>query len=71
MDQPTPPIPQAADPLARPERRSELGQATAEYALVVLGAAAVAGLFIAWAASTGRIGDLLNAVIDAVIGQVG
>ena len=52
-------------------RLREAGQATAEYALVVLGAAAVAGLFIAWAAGTGRIGDLLNAVIDAVIGQVG
>ncbi len=52
-------------------RVHEAGQATAEYALVVLGAAAVAGLFIAWAAGTGRIGDLLNAVIDAVIGQVG
>ena len=63
MDEPTPQVGK--------RRVREAGQATAEYALVVLGAAAVAGLFIAWAAGTGRIGDLLNAVIDAVIGQVG
>lgn len=49
----------------------ELGQATAEYALVILGAAALAGLVLAWAASTGKISRLLNAVLDSVIGQVG
>ncbi|MFT7599355.1 MAG: hypothetical protein ACI8TP_002284 [Acidimicrobiales bacterium] len=47
------------------------GQATAEYALVILGAAALAGLVLAWAASTGKIARLLNAVLDSVIGQVG
>jgi hypothetical protein len=52
-------------------RRHEQGQATAEYALVIVGAATVAGLVLAWAASTGRISRLLNAVLDAVIGQVG
>ncbi len=64
-------IPPATTATARRSRPREAGQATAEYALVVLGAAAIAGLFIAWAAGTGRIADLLNAVIDAVIGQVG
>ncbi len=54
-----------------PARRSERGQATAEYALVIVGAATIAGLVLAWAASTGRISRLLNAVLDAVIGQVG
>lgn len=49
----------------------EAGQATAEYALVVLGAAAIAALVLAWAAGTGKITSLLNAVIDAVIGRVG
>lgn len=49
----------------------EAGQATAEYALVVLGAAAIAALVLAWAAGTGKITDLLDAVIDAVIGRVG
>lgn len=52
-------------------RRHEQGQATAEYALVIVGAATIAGLVLAWAASTGRISRLLNAVLDAVIGQVG
>ncbi len=52
-------------------RWNERGQATAEYALVILGAAALAGLVLAWAASTGKITRLLNAVLDSVIGQVG
>jgi hypothetical protein len=50
---------------------SEAGQATAEYALVVLGAAAIGGLLLTWATGTGRITKLLNAVVDAVIGQLG
>jgi len=53
------------------DRSSERGQATAEYALVILGAATLAGLVLAWASSTGRVSKLLNAVLDAVIGQVG
>lgn len=53
------------------DRSSEQGQATAEYALVILGAATLAGLVLAWASSTGRVSKLLNAVLDAVIGQVG
>lgn len=48
----------------------EAGQATAEYALVVLGAAAIAALVLAWAAGTGKITELLDAVVDAVIGRV-
>lgn len=52
-------------------RHSQSGQATAEYALVILGAAALAALVLAWAGSTGKIGRLLNAVLDSVIGQVG
>lgn len=50
---------------------TERGQATAEYALVILGAAALAALVLAWAGSTGKISRLLNAVLDSVIGQVG
>lgn len=53
------------------DRSAERGQATAEYALVILGAATLAGLVLAWASSTGRVSKLLNAVLDAVIGQVG
>jgi Flp pilus assembly pilin Flp len=45
------------------------GQATTEYALVLLGAALVALLVVGWATSgggAGRIGDLFNRVIDSV-----
>ena len=55
----------------RAAARPEAGQATAEYALVVLGAAAIGGLLLTWATGTGRITKLLNAVADAVIGQLG
>ena len=48
----------------------ESGQASAEYALVLLGAAAVAVLVITWATGTDRIGDLLDAVVDSVLKNV-
>ncbi len=51
-------------------RRGDSGQATAEYALVVLGAAAVAMLLIAWATNTGKVSTLLNKVIDSVAGRI-
>jgi len=51
-------------------RRTEHGQATAEYALVLLGAAAVAVLVVGWAAKTDRIGDLLDSVFDTVTGKI-
>lgn len=51
-------------------RSPERGQSTAEYALVLLGAATVALVFIAWAGKTNRIGALFNAVLDTVIGKV-
>lgn len=47
------------------------GQSTAEYALVLLGAATVAGLLLAWATRSGRIGDLLDLVLDQVVTKVG
>jgi Flp pilus assembly pilin Flp len=46
--------------------REELGQATAEYALVVVAAAAVAGTLILWATSSGALAALFDAVIDRV-----
>jgi hypothetical protein len=49
------------------------GQATAEYALVLLGAALVALLLIAWATAgggAGKIGQLLDHVLDTIIGKV-
>jgi hypothetical protein len=51
-------------------RRDDRGQTTAEYALVLLGAAAVALLVLAWATKTDRITKLLNSVIDRVLAQV-
>lgn len=53
-----------------PPTARERGQSTAEYALVLLGAAAVALAFMAWAGKTGRIGDLFDSVINSVIGRV-
>jgi hypothetical protein len=46
------------------------GQSTAEYALVLLGAAAIALLLVAWATKTNRIGKLLDFVVDQIIGRV-
>ncbi|MDE0267471.1 MAG: DUF4244 domain-containing protein [Acidimicrobiaceae bacterium] len=45
---------------------SSHGQATAEYALVIVGAAAVALLLLGWATGTGKI----TALLDRVIGMV-
>ncbi len=52
------------------KRDTEAGQATAEYALVLLGAAAVALLLMAWATKTGKVGRLFSTVIDSVIDKV-
>ena len=46
------------------------GQSTAEYALVLLGAAGVALLLMAWATKTDKVTRLLNGVIDRVLDQV-
>jgi hypothetical protein len=51
--------------------RGDRGQSTAEYALVLLGAAAVALLLLAWAGKTDRIGKLMNSVIDQILGKIG
>jgi Flp pilus assembly pilin Flp len=49
--------------------RDDEGQTSAEYALVLLGAAAVALLIVAWATKTNRLGRLLDAVFDNVAGK--
>lgn len=73
---------QALDPAPRcdVEHRSsaspavrDRGQATTEYALVMLGAAAIAVLIIAWATAgggAGKIGRLFDRVIDAVLDKI-
>lgn len=46
--------------------RREAGQTTAEYALVILAAAAVAVVLIAWARSSGKLPALFDTVVDNV-----
>lgn len=53
--------------------RDDHGQATTEYALVLLGAAMVALLVAGWATSgggAGKIGSLFDRVIDVVTGRL-
>jgi Flp pilus assembly pilin Flp len=50
-------------------RHDERGQASAEYALVLLGAAAVALLITAWATNTDLVGQLLDTVLKHITGQ--
>jgi len=54
---------------ARQRLADDRGQSTAEYALVLLGAAGVAMLLVAWATKTGKVTSLLNSVIDRVLGM--
>lgn len=54
----------------RIQAAGDRGQATAEYALVILGAAAMALLVIGWASSTSTVSDLLDRVVNAVAGRV-
>ena len=58
---------------ARLRSGDERGQATTEYALVLLAAALVGLMVVAWATAGGgaaRISRLFNSVIDAVIDKV-
>lgn len=73
------PVPSAADtePLADGSTRSNVrdrGQATTEYALILLAAALVAVLVIGWATAGGgaaAIGRLFDSAINAAIDQLG
>lgn len=49
--------------------RREDGQTTAEYALVILAAAAVAVVLIAWAKSSGKLPAFFDDIIDKVTGS--
>ena len=49
---------------------SERGQTTAEYALVLLGAAAVALLLAVWAKQGGTVGRLLDTIFDSLVKMV-
>ena len=54
----------------RERRLDDRGQTTAEYALVLLGAAGIALLLLGWATQSGAIGTLFDAVLGGVIGKV-
>jgi hypothetical protein len=51
--------------------RGAAGQTTAEYALVILAAAALATMVIAWATHSNAVGRLFDAVLDRVLGSAG
>ena len=49
--------------------RAERGQTTAEYALVILAAAAIALVLLAWARSSGKLPAFFDEVIDRIAGE--
>jgi Flp pilus assembly pilin Flp len=51
-------------------QRDQQGQTTAEYALVLVGAATIAMLVVAWAGSTSRIGGLMDTVLRSITSLV-
>lgn len=50
--------------------RDDRGQATAEYALVLLGAAAIALLLATWAVKSGKVTALFDAVMDKLLSKL-
>ena len=51
-------------------RGGDRGQTTAEYALVLVGVAAIALLVVAWAGDTNKIGRLLDGVLDSILDKI-
>ena len=47
--------------------RSDRGQTTAEYALVILGAAAIGTLVLTWATKSHVIGKLFDTVVGKIL----
>jgi hypothetical protein len=48
---------------------SQRGQTTAEYALVILAAAAIALILLAWAKSSGKLPAFFDSIIDRIVGD--
>jgi hypothetical protein len=48
---------------------SERGQTTAEYALVILAAAAIALVLLVWARSSGKLPAFFDQIIDRIVGD--
>lgn len=53
----------------RSRLRGIRGQTTAEYALVILAAAAIALVLLAWARSSGRLPEFFDQIIDRIVGD--
>ncbi len=51
-------------------QRGDSGQTLPEYALVIVGAAALATLLLTWVSNTDMLGSLLDSVIENVIGRI-
>ena len=49
--------------------RTERGQTTTEYALVILAAAAIALVLLAWARSSGKLPAFFDEIIDRIAGD--
>jgi Flp pilus assembly pilin Flp len=56
---------------ARWSQRGQRGQSTVEYALILLGAAAVALVLVAWVTRTDLIGRLFDTVVGRILEQAG
>ncbi len=54
---------------ARTPWSAQAGQTTAEYALVILAAAAIAVVLIVWARSSGKLPAFFDSIIDQVAGS--
>ena len=52
---------------SRSQVHGEAGQSTAEYALVILGAVAIATLLITWATGSHAISQLFDSVIEKIL----
>ena len=48
---------------------SERAQTTAEYALVILAAAAIALVLLVWARSSGKLPEFFDSIIDRIVGD--
>lgn len=64
--------PRRSSPDGRPTARTgQAGQSTVEYALILLGAAAVALVVVAWVTQTDLIGRLFDTVVGRILQQAG
>lgn len=59
----------AAVPPSPSRDEGDTGQATTEYALVLLAAASIALVLVAWATKGGKLTKLFDAVVDQLIGK--